>query len=193
MLEHGSSAERIVRGKGGELPLALQGALGVLPLVPLELALGAFVGAVHRRYPDIADRLGEHATKRYAIDPVDCPFVFLLEPRPERPRIRVAFSLTGIDWDARMAGPLLILMGLLEGVYDGDALFFSRHLTVEGDTEAVVALRNAIEDASIDPADAIGHATGLAALLAALIRPVLSTARRQLGAPAETLAASMRR
>ncbi|HEC14815.1 MAG TPA: lipid carrier protein, partial [Rhodospirillales bacterium] len=33
---------------------------------------------------------------------------------------------------------------------DGDALFFSRDLAIEGDTGAVVALRNAVDGAEID-------------------------------------------
>ena len=37
-------------------------------------------------------------------------------------------------------------MGLVDGSYDGDALFFSRDLTVEGDIDAVVTLRNALDD-----------------------------------------------
>jgi predicted lipid carrier protein YhbT len=42
------------------------------------------------------------------------------------------------------------LLGLVHGVYDGDALFFSRDLVIEGDTEAVLALRNAIDNEEID-------------------------------------------
>jgi predicted lipid carrier protein YhbT len=38
-------------------------------------------------------------------------------------------------------------MQLLEGKLDGDALFFSRDLVVDGDTEAVVMLRNIIDGA----------------------------------------------
>jgi predicted lipid carrier protein YhbT len=43
------------------------------------------------------------------------------------------------------------LFGLVEGHLDGDALLFSRDLVVEGDVEAVLALRNAIDDAQLDP------------------------------------------
>ena len=45
---------------------------------------------------------------------------------------------------------MLALLGLIDGSYDGDALFFSRDLVVEGDVEAVLALRNAIDDAGVD-------------------------------------------
>ncbi|MEY8120909.1 SCP2 domain-containing protein, partial [Falsihalocynthiibacter sp. BN13B15] len=52
--------------------------------------------------------------------------------------------------DANIAGPMSALLGLVHGAFDGDALFFSRDLVIEGNTEAVLALRNAIDDAELD-------------------------------------------
>jgi predicted lipid carrier protein YhbT len=39
---------------------------------------------------------------------------------------------------------------MADGSYDGDALFFSRTIVVEGDLEAVLALRNAVDDAGVN-------------------------------------------
>jgi predicted lipid carrier protein YhbT len=50
-------------------------------------------------------------------------------------------------------GPILALLGILDGTFDGDALFFHRTISITGRTEAVVALRNAIEDAELRPSD----------------------------------------
>jgi predicted lipid carrier protein YhbT len=44
---------------------------------------------------------------------------------------------------------MLRLVDLLEGGLDGDALFFSRDIEIEGDTGAVLALRNAVESEEI--------------------------------------------
>lgn len=44
----------------------------------------------------------------------------------------------------------MTLAQLAQGNGDGDALFFSRDITIEGDTEAIVALRNALDDSSLD-------------------------------------------
>lgn len=44
----------------------------------------------------------------------------------------------------------MALLNLLDGKVDGDALFFSRSLTVEGDTEALLTLRNAMDSDDID-------------------------------------------
>ena len=62
--------------------------------------------------------------------------------------------------DVRIAGNLLTLLSLAEGRIDGDAEFFSRGLRIEGDMEAALALRNAMEDCRLDlPAD-LGSAAG---------------------------------
>ena len=74
--------------------------------------------------------------------------------------------------DARIAGPLAALLGMVHGAYDGDALFFSRDLVIEGDTAAVLALRNAIDAAELDLAAEIealaGPARGMVERIVAL-------------------------
>jgi predicted lipid carrier protein YhbT len=132
------------------LPPAVGLGLRPLPLAPLQLALSALVRSVARRHPGIFTRLGPYAEKRFLIEPTDLPFVVVLTPRPGDPGITVARAGDGLTGDARMAGPLAALVGMLHGEFDGDALFFSRDLTVDGDVEAVVALRNALDDAELD-------------------------------------------
>jgi predicted lipid carrier protein YhbT len=132
------------------LPPLLSAALRPLPLAPLQPALAVLLRAVVRRHPRIFDRLGEHAEKRFGLDPTDLPFALLLEPRPRAPRITALRRLPARGLDARIAGPIRGLVGMADGSLDGDALFFSRDLVVEGDMAAVVALRNAIEGAGVD-------------------------------------------
>lgn len=52
--------------------------------------------------------------------------------------------------DAIVSGNWLALVAMLEGRVDGDALFFSRALSFEGETDLVLAIRNAIDGAGID-------------------------------------------
>jgi len=70
----------------------------------------------------------------------------------------------GIDMDtpptATIQGPLATLTRLLEGRLDGDALFFSRDLMIEGNMEAVVTLRNAVDGAGIDLLEDLSSAFG---------------------------------
>ena len=149
-------------------------ALRFAPLFPLSLAGLRLTNALAERHPALFARLGDQADKAFLIDPTDLPFVFVLEPRAQRPSFRALRREEVAHWDARIAGPLAALIGLVHGAYDGDALFFSRDLAIEGDTEAVVALRNAIDNEELD---LVREAT-------ALLGPLEAFA----AAPAQTLA-----
>jgi predicted lipid carrier protein YhbT len=131
------------------LPPLFSLALRPLPLLPLQPLLALLLQRILQRHPGIFERLGPYAEKRYGIDAIDLPFAFVLEPRPIRPTL-VAVRTLPQPIDVRIAGPLAGLVGLVEGDFDGDALFFSRDLRVEGDIEALLALRNAVDDAQID-------------------------------------------
>ena len=135
----------------GHLPPLLANIASVLPLLPVELVARRLLANAMAARPSFASRLGEHAGRIFAIDPIDCPFVFLIAPADGHATVRVVRDLSTATHDARITAPLLVLLGMIDGTYDGDALFFSRDLTIEGDTEAVLALRNAIEDAELAP------------------------------------------
>ncbi len=124
--------------------------LAPLPLGPLSLLLGRAARGMATRHPGLFTRLGAHSEKRFLIDPTDLPFSFLVRPQAARPRIEAVGALVSPTWDCRIAGPLAALIGMVHGAYDGDALFFSRDIVIEGDTEAALALRNALDDAEID-------------------------------------------
>ncbi|MCK5519143.1 MAG: SCP2 sterol-binding domain-containing protein, partial [Alphaproteobacteria bacterium] len=105
--------------------------------------------AIADRHPEIFDRLGTHTKCRYLIDVTDTPFVLLLLPKKRD--VRVYFRKDAPKKvGAIIRSPFIRLFELAQGGSDGDALFFSREITIEGDTEAVVALRNALDDADID-------------------------------------------
>jgi len=151
-----------------------------LPLAPLQLPLALALRSVVARHPDIFERLDVHAYKRFGLEPTDLPFAFVLAPHPRTPSLIAVRSLpTGLP--VRIAGPLLGLIGLIDGTYDGDALFFSRDLVVEGDVEAVLALRNAIDDAGVD---VVGDTAALFGPLAPLGERLLGGVLLQLKAAA---------
>lgn len=131
------------------LPPWLTHAMAPLPLGPLQPLLALTLLRIGRLHPDLYGRLGEHAEKSFGIEPIDLPFSFVLKPLPERPQARAVRKLPpGLDVCIR--GPLSGLIGMAEGRIDGDALFFSRALSIEGDMEATLALRNALDDARLD-------------------------------------------
>ncbi|MEE8548444.1 MAG: SCP2 sterol-binding domain-containing protein [Alphaproteobacteria bacterium] len=155
-----------------------------MPPVVLQPVLSAAMTAMKRCHPDIFERLADLGEPRYLIDPVDLPFVFLLRPDPEAPTLTAASDTEEVDATAAIRGPLLALIDLLEGRLDGDALFFSRDLVVEGDTEAVVALRNAVDGADIDllsdVLSVLGPFSGPARVLAGGVTALFSRAAQDL-------------
>lgn len=157
-------------GPSSPLSLVLLAGLALrpIPLPMLQPLLRLAAGAVARRHPALLARLEGFEDARFLIDPVDLPIAFLLRLGGGR----LELSALGKDAGAQGAtavvrGPLLILLDMLEGRIDGDAVFFTRDLTIEGDTEAVVALRNSIENAEID----------LAGDMAALLGPLQGLGR----------------
>ena len=139
------------RGKPPPLSPVLLAGLMARPLPPqlLQPVLDAVFAALTRRHPGLFERLSGLNAPVFLIDPIDLPLVFVLDANPHHPRLTAARESDGRA-TATIRGPLLKLIDLLEGRVDGDALFFSRALSIQGDTEAVVALRNAVDDADID-------------------------------------------
>lgn len=116
-----------------------------------EAALNRLAGLLARRHAGMLERLADFAGATCLIVPRDLPAAFLLtlQPAPQPPRLELV-DATATEARATIRADLATLLQLLEGRIDGDALFFSRDLTVEGDMEVVVALRNAVDDAGID-------------------------------------------
>jgi predicted lipid carrier protein YhbT len=159
------------------IPPLLALAMRPLPLLPLQLVLGGFLARILSRNPGLLDRLGDHRRARFGIRPADLPFAFIVEAAP--PRLLVVRELPqGLD--AYVSASLANLLALVEGRVDGDALMFSRQLGIEGDMEAVLALRNAIDDAGLD----------LAEELAVLFGPLGAPARRSFEVMRDRLAGS---
>lgn len=135
-----------------------------------------------QRQPDRFARLGAHAQKRFLIDPTDLPFSFLVRPRLSDPRVETFGGHATPDWDSRIAGPLAALLGMIHGTYDADALFFSRDIVIEGDMEAALALRNALDNAEIDLLDEVTRSLGLPDEIVGLgLQPLARLASRVAG------------
>jgi len=132
--------------------------LAATPLPLVRAATRLVFARVLERHPNLFDRLGAEARKRFAFIPTDLPFAFLVQPA--RRVISVHRKRTPVLADATATGPILLLLALLEGRIDGDAVFFSRDLTVSGDMEAILALRNALDDCGFDLPRDLGASAG---------------------------------
>lgn len=156
--------------------------LAPLPPQLLGLLMRRFVRQTAKSHPDLFTRLGEHAGKTYEIAPTDLPFVFHLLPDPHNPQVNVVRASDRNSWDCRIAGPLAALLGMIHGAYDGDALFFSRDIVIEGDTAAGLALRNAIDNCELDLFEEAMDMLGpLKHRVAPRLRPIVAVAERRTG------------
>lgn len=148
--------------------------LAPVPLPVLQPVLRRVVTRMAQRRPELFQRLGAHRHKTYLIDPVNMPFALILRPDPDKPVLRAYRRDALPPFEARIAGTFLTLLDMVDGRLDGDALFFTRDLLIEGDTEAIVTLRNALDDleGSIidDAADLFGPMARLALGLLRRIR-----------------------
>jgi predicted lipid carrier protein YhbT len=132
-------------------PVLLAGlALRPVPPILLQPALDLVFSLMRRRHGGVFERLESLGDPVFLIDPVDLPLVFRLRPCGPGAGLELARNGDEEGASAAIRGPLLMLIDLLEGRLDGDALFFSRDLAVEGDTEAVLVLRNAVDADEID-------------------------------------------
>ncbi|HLV82727.1 MAG TPA: SCP2 sterol-binding domain-containing protein [Devosia sp.] len=140
------------------LPRAVTLPINVAPLPLVQRVTAMIFNQVLKQHPNLFDRLGSYASKSFRFTPVDLDLSFRIVPS-ER-----SISVTRADHpmraDATVTGPMLTLLALLEGHIDGDAIFFARGLTVIGDMEALLALRNALDDNGLDLAEDIGRAAG---------------------------------
>lgn len=156
--------------------------MSAIALAPLQFVLDRIVRGFARRQPSVFDRLGRHCASSYLIDPVNLPIVLLLKPQPLAPTLRAAWRSSGETGDCRIAGSFATLLALIDGRRDGDALFFSRDLTVEGDIDAVVTLRNALDDLDVSPVQDIVNSAGLLRKpLAAVIELLRALDRQEAG------------
>lgn len=152
-------------------PVLIAGlAAAPLPIFVVQSVVTTLMRFFIRRYPGIWDRMQPYSHAVIGIDPVDLPFSLTLAFDQKGPTLSVARNLPPSDaLTAIIRGSLDILLALAEGRMDGDTVFFSRKLAIEGDTEVILALRNAIDDADIDLARDIDTVLGP---LSPRLRPV---------------------
>ncbi len=146
---------------------ALMPAAARLPLAPMQHAATFLLDCILRRHADMFARLRELGNAAFLIDVTNAPILFVLIPGTAKPTIEILRRDADLPAaSATISGSLPALLLLLQGRADGDALFFSRALTVAGDMSAVLCLRNALDGAEIDLMDDVAARFGPAAGLA---------------------------
>jgi predicted lipid carrier protein YhbT len=108
--------------------------------------LSRVVRRIAEAHPALFARRGDHRRTDFLIDPVELPFALHLRPDPQALILRAVPRHAMPHAGSVIRGRFRLLLELLDLKEDGDAAFFSRDLVVSGDTEAVVRLRNALDD-----------------------------------------------
>jgi predicted lipid carrier protein YhbT len=176
-MTHASQTPRLPGGPGG-FPFAPP-----LPLFLLNPILKRVVTRIAADNPDMFDRLGPHRHAYFLIDPVDIPLMLYLRPDPEALDFRAVGRRNPPPHAARISGKFLDLLTLMDTEQDGDALFFSRDLIVTGDTEAVVCLRNALDDVDEPIAESVADMFGAPGRMALnALRRAAENAQKRKGA-----------
>lgn len=167
------------------LPPFVAKAIAPLPRAPAEGLLSLLVRRLVSRRPDLLRRLGTVSGVPIAIVPDDLPHAFLLALDARGASVSIRNKDEVAEADATIRAPLLVLLGLLDGRYDGDAMFFSRDLRIEGRTEYVLALRNTLEEAELTPGGFLGLGGPFASWINAAGAAMLARARSVASARAD--------
>jgi predicted lipid carrier protein YhbT len=138
-----------------------------LPKPPLETALQRLADRLSARYPDVLERLADVGRSRLLLVTTDLPWWALIVLDAQGAEIAVGRHTDDPTPQAHatVSGPVERLLACAQGGGDGDAMFFAREIEVSGNTDVLVALRNALDGAELDLAGE------LAALAGPLHRP----------------------
>jgi len=123
-----------------------QAGISRLACLAVQPLLSRVVRRIAARHASMFARLGAHQQTDFVIDPIELPFALHLRPDPEHLIFRAVPRDIAPVAGAVIRGRFMLLLELIDSEEDGDAAFFSRDLEITGETEAVVRLRNALDD-----------------------------------------------
>ncbi|CAH2599403.1 SCP2 domain-containing protein [Rhodovastum atsumiense] len=124
--------------------------MATLPQPVIAGLLRRLTRTLPQRQPTLVRRMAELDGKRILIVPDELPYAFLMSFPGGTVQIELIDPAEAPPTEAQMRGPLRLFYDLVRGGRDGDALFFSRELSVTGDMAAAVTLRNAMDGAGVD-------------------------------------------
>lgn len=131
---------------GRDAPGPRSGPLAGIACKLVQPLLSRTVKRIAVNHASLFARLGPYRDADFLIDPIELPFALHLRPDPDALIFRAVPRHKAPPVTATIRGNFMLLLQLVDSDEDGDAAFFSRDLIVTGDTEAVVRLRNALDD-----------------------------------------------
>ncbi len=126
-------------------------ALRPIPIHMIDRLVQKISDDIQQKHTGLFDRLSDIEQASWLIEPLDLPYVFYLSLGENKLLIQTyTKSDTLPKAAAHIQASIENLLKMADGQSDGDALFFSRDLRISGSTEAVVALRNAMDASGIN-------------------------------------------
>ncbi len=142
-----------------------------IPVTILQRIINKFVDKLVADNPEFITRLSCIDSPSWCIVPTDLPFVFYISIAEVDETEKLNVDVYKKDElyptaKATIYASIVHLIQMMSGQTDGDAMFFGRDLHIEGSTEAVVALRNAMDGSGIDIEEKIVEYSGIFAPVA---------------------------
>jgi predicted lipid carrier protein YhbT len=125
-------------------------AISILPSHLVNNAIAIILNNINRSHPNLMRRLSALNGKTLLFIPTDTAYNFLAHMQNDRFCLQYISRNKITETSVRVTGRIIDLFKIVQGQCDADALFFSREIEIEGDVEAIVILRNAIESENIN-------------------------------------------
>jgi len=122
--------------------------LKFVPAFIIKIVVKRGVYSIKKKHPDVMERLSTTYGKTVYAFFTDLNYGVLTKIS-ENKTIVEKYKAREIKADLLLKGNFFDLISIIEGKMDGDALFFSRKIEVEGDTEMLITIRNAFDSADI--------------------------------------------
>ena len=129
----------------------MRAGLRALPPPLIGMALRRLTAALPRNHAPLLKRLARMAPASILFAPTDVPHRFVL--RIAAQGVALVLARRSTKADVTMRGSLATLLALLESRVDSDTVFFSRDLSVTGDTGVALAFRNTLDGEAINLID----------------------------------------
>lgn len=152
-----------------------------IPEPVLAQTVAVLARRMDRRHPRLFTALSRLDRAVVEIRPDDLPHRFALSVGKPWPDLSLIGDNNNGKFDARISGPLGVLLDMLEARTDGDTLFFDRGITISGNTSVIVALRNTLDREEICLIDDVMSFCGPLAKPATVALGILNRLMKNIG------------
>lgn len=119
------------------------------PQFAIKTVVKRGVNTLRKKHPEAMERLSPTYGKTVYSFFTDLNYGVLTKITEQKTEVR-KYKEKKVEADLILKGKFFDLISIIEGKMDGDALFFSRKIEIEGDTEMLITIRNAFDSSDIN-------------------------------------------